>query len=407
MPDYEKIKNICLETGRISSKVLDEFLIHYVADRENLEREINQRMSRYRQVLRKLPGNTVDLFKSQYIAHRIFKKNGLIGKYLNHTVLKRLGNQERSYLENQAGQLWRFSFSMIENKPAEEFFEMTDVFTGQHYLLYSPSMNRTLREVPILLWFNLIGYNGACWESFGPIAPYRGFEPDDIFFYATELDPRIETPGDLIESVESNPIPYMMLLAGSNYPLIFHKDHQMVQLMGWHEMDSFDTSGLEKKFRIEYAGGIYRLSLKRWHEYPHFSIAYYDEEEKLLALSSLTDRGYGKLVEALKGAGIDVAPEADVRVNQGMLNTVAEVLGKKIRLNEYEDRFPKDVPEKNKEVTDKLNELLAIIIPDINAGREPDIEAAAKQVGVDLQTARDLLAHVRKSLDGMTGKGGG
>jgi hypothetical protein len=34
------------------------------------------------------------------------------------------------------------------------------------------------------------------------------------------------------------------------------------------------------------------------------------------------------------------------------------------------------------------------ILPDINAGREPDIESAAKKAGVDIKTARDLVKQV-------------
>ena len=45
------------------------------------------------------------------------------------------------------------------------------------------------------------------------------------------------------------------------------------------------------------------------------------------------------------------------------------------------------------EVIRRLN-LCGYDLPDINEGREPDIEAAAKKAGVDLKTAKDLVKQV-------------
>jgi len=95
---------------------------------------------------------------------------------------------------------------------------MEDVFSDQEFLLYSPGVTKTLEDQSIILWFNLISFNGACWQSFGPIGTYKSFEPDDIFFFATELNPEIADEQELLANLEENPIPYMMLLSGGNYP---------------------------------------------------------------------------------------------------------------------------------------------------------------------------------------------
>jgi hypothetical protein len=52
-------------------------------------------------------------------------------------------------------------------------------------------------------------FNGACWQTFGPVVPFRSFQPDDIFFFATELNLFIETEEDLMADVEENPFPYL------------------------------------------------------------------------------------------------------------------------------------------------------------------------------------------------------
>ena len=107
--------------------------------------------------------------KAQYIAHKIFRKDGLIKSFLNHTALKKLDTRERKYLENQAEYPLKFSFSLIINRPAENFFIMEEAFSDQEFLLYSPGVSKTLEDQAVTLWLSLIGYNGDCWQSFGPI----------------------------------------------------------------------------------------------------------------------------------------------------------------------------------------------------------------------------------------------
>jgi hypothetical protein len=156
---------------------------------------------------------------------------GLIRKILNHSAIRRLKQEEIRLLEFQAAHPWKFSFSIIKEIPADDFYVMEDVFREEEYLLYSPGITRTHADQTIILWFNMIGFNGSCWQSYGPIGAYRSFEPDDIFFFATELEPGIADVNSLLIHLESNPMPYMMLLSGANYPLVFNKKQQVLQCM--------------------------------------------------------------------------------------------------------------------------------------------------------------------------------
>src|SRR3546814_381904 len=175
---------------------------------------MDNRLAPYRHITRNFDPSWVNYFKAQYIAHQLFKKGGLIQKYLNHSAVKDLTEQERTYLRQQSAQPWRFSFSVITGRPAEDFYEMQDVFTSQKFLLYSTGVTQILSEHPVALWFNLIAFNGMCWQSYGPIGHYQSFRPDDIRYYASELNPRewFEKDAEILENVERNPLPYMMLM---------------------------------------------------------------------------------------------------------------------------------------------------------------------------------------------------
>jgi len=373
MKDLKTIKLICEENSKISSKVVDEFLLYYAAERNNLEHEMDQRLASYKHITCKFQKEWINRLKAQYIAHKVFKKDGLIKSYLSHTALKELDIKERNWLKFQAKQPWRFSFSLIKNRPAESFFIMQDVFSDQEFLLYSPGVTNTLEDQSVILWLNLIAYNGKCWQSYGPIGTYKSFEPDDIFYFATELKPDIEDEQALLANMEYNPIPYMMLLSGANAPLIYNKEDQLVNVMAEYELDEINTKSLTKSFKTEYNKGVYRLSLKRWSGPPHFSQAYFDENKKIILLSSMTDRGFKALAEGLNDYGLNFSADPFLRVNLSMISAASNILKRKIRLVEYEDLFTKETSQPDQENLDKINSFLRLVMPDINAGRKPEL----------------------------------
>jgi len=405
MPDYKKLRTVCRKNSALCLSVVDDFLIHYAADRGNLERKMEKEFSKYRHVTRKFQNSWMNMLKAQYLAHRLFKRDGLINKFINHSALNHLSSSKKTYLRQQIEHPWKFSFSEIIGHPAEHFYEMEDVFTGDSYLLYSPGVSDLLVQQPVQLWFNLIAYNGHCWQTYGPIGAYQSFEPEDIHFFTSELHPHGWVEEDeILRMVENDPVPYMMLLSGSAYPLSFHQEDQIVQILAEHPVDSFQPSDLGIHFIIEYAHGVYRLSLQDWSEFPHYSVLYYDEKEGILLLTAMTDCGFEELVDCLIDYGYDISSVPDFRVNPSMLSTAGDILKQEFYLNEYDALFSKETSEESFEELDKVNRFLALLMPDINAGRKPDIEKLAKRAGVDVETAGDIVQQLMDRLGTMNNK---
>jgi len=403
MVDYKYLNDICCQNSELTSSLIDEYLIYYAAGRNRLDKEMDQRLDRFRHLKSKFQPGWINMLKSQYITHRIFKEKGLINKYLNHSEIRGLDKSKRDYLQYQVSHPWKFAFSVITSNPAQDFYEMEDVFRGNSFLLYSPGVTKTLDQQSVELWLNLISFNGECWQSFGPIGAYKSFDPDDIFFFATELNPRIEHDQNLLIDLEKNPVPYMMLLVGANYPATFHKKDQLVQTISWYFQDDFDAGALEKDFKIEYAHEVYRLTLKKWGKPPHFCTVFYDETKKTLLLSSMTDRGYTMLTKRIIDCGFEIPKEPDIRVHPAMLITTQDILKKKVQLNAYDDLFPVQISEKENEINKKINHLLELVMPEINAGKEPDIATMAQKAGVDEKTAMELVKMVMQKLKELPG----
>jgi len=81
-----------------------------------------------------------------------------------------------------------------------------------------------------------------------------------------------------------------------------------------------------------------------------------------------------------------------------MVSTASDILKKKIDLIKYEKLFSKKSSPAEKENLDRLNMLIGLALPDINAGREPDIESLAVKAGLDIETARDILDQITKNI---------
>ncbi len=401
MIDFNNLKTICKKNSEILNPLMESVLIPRILHNKKIIDEMARDFSRFLHITRNFPGNLADILAEQYLAHRIFRNNGLALKYAESGIPGNLTGPQRELLEFIASNPWRFRFSMINANPEKDFFDMIDILSEESFLLYSPAVQETLEDRRAILWFNLTGYNGNCWETFGPIGGFQSFSPDDIFFFATELNPRIENEEDLMNNLEKNPVPYMMLVEGAGLPPVFHNDDQLVQNSAVYMLDSIDGEKLKKDFTAEYNRGVNKFSLKNWEDHPHFSAAYHDENKKWLFLSSLTDRGFSSLAGSLRSFYPQISDEPFTRVSVTMIATAEKILKKKIILNEYEKLFYKKPSGEDSRTTGKMNRLLALALPYINSGKEPDIEKLAAESGLDHETVRQIIANVTDKLKDM------
>lgn len=165
----------------------------------------------------------------------------------------------------------------------------------------------------------------------------------------------------------------------------------MIHLAAWVELEQFRSDQLDKHFKTAYNRGVYKITLARWSGFPHYAVAYFDEKEKMLMLTALTDRGYDALSERLRACGLNTG-EADVRVRPTMVNTASEVLRRKIELNPYEKLFDVKADPEAEATLEKINQVLQLALPYVNNDQQPDIDALAAQAGVDPDEVREAVA---------------
>ncbi len=300
---------------------------------------------------------------------------------------------------------WRFSFAVISSNQDDSFFRMEDVMTGEEYLLYSPGMQTTLTEYKPLLWFNLIGFNGLCWQTFGLMIPFLALTADDIFFFATELNPNIDGEEALMEEVERNPIPFFMLVTASNKPVVTSRGYVTLTCQSTDNIPDLQVEKLGAGFEVTKKIDVYRLSLKKLQTFPHFAEAYYNQKTGELLRTSMTQHGFSMLTAALAKKGIHLSTEADIVVSPVMLYTAEKILNRKIVLNPYSQYFSSENEgaEENPDLSG-INTFIGLALPFYNQGKEVDIDKLATQAGIDPSMAADLWQQVKKKTDEMRNK---
>lgn len=396
--DYNLIREICISYSRISGVLIDEKMMYYADEKENLAKKINAKLKHYQHVTNSWPASYINFTIAQLIIHQVFKRAGLIQKFMNHAFVKSLSEADQEFLKEHQKKAWQYVFARITSTPSADFYEMEDVLSEKLFLFYSPSLKDMLKESAPTLWLLLIGFNGYCWQSFGLNIPLANVTPDDIFYFATEINPRIEDEDDIIDDIDTNPIPYLMLLNLGISPVILHKGHKLShwsaedQVINYH----FDSLKIKQSFFIAWNKDVFELKLKRYNEFPHYAVAYYDESNNILFRYAATEHGFSKLTQALNKTGLNLFDEAEINVSFHMHLLLESILKKEIVINPYSSMFEraddqflsdKEDDEEEEEMIN-LRKFMDVSVSKFNNNEPVDVDSIAKQFGADIEMAR-------------------
>ncbi|MBT0813110.1 hypothetical protein KIH41_17610 [Litoribacter ruber] len=384
--DFNQLEKFCVDHSRKGEEIL-EWIMYYGAGKDRLDKQFDQQAKPFKHVLRELAPATFRELKAQFITFKILKENGLIHKYLNHSSVKNRAPHDYSYLQKAAQKPYRFAFLLAKDNPAPNFFNMQDVFTGEELLMYSPGVAQDYGDA--LMFYCMVSDNGQCYQTYGPIGAFRGFDPNDIFFYASELNPAITTDEELQEFVQKVPLKFSALLPFTNIPVTVHGKDELIEIVTFGNTQGIKKSGLNKDFEVKTFEDFQICTLKRYGEFPHFATLFLDWKEDEMVLSAMTDAGYDKMVEAVAKLGANIPEYADIRLHPSMKIAMKDILKKEILLHPFDASVSDDesLDDMDKE---SLNLLLDKLIFLVNENRRPDFAKLAHEFSQDENTVKDL-----------------
>lgn len=397
--DFSEIEKICEANSEMINTFVDEFLIYFCSEREGLDRQFARQFGKYAMLLESMPEDWPMRLAAQYLAFQLFKKDGYAKKYVFLNEIRSRSEEEKLFLSEQIAVPWRFTFCTILSNPETNFFVIEDIPVGEEYFLYSPGLQDIVEKEPgANLFLYLIGFNGKCWQSYGPHVYYKGFLPHDILFFSKMVKPGTNSIEKLGEAINANPLPFCALFARSSFPLSVHgKDLITINQSEFRNIRFFPDK-LSAKFSVAEKDRIFKIELKRWNHFPHFAACYFNLNKKHLVLHAMTARGYDKLIEELAGSGYEFPKEPQNEVSMNMIMTAEEIFGKKINLNPYEVHFVKPETQEQSEGMSKINEFVGYLMEANNSKMKFDLEKSAEKCGLDIENAKSIAEQLEKML---------
>ncbi len=403
--NYDEIKAHISSRRKLQENTIDEFILYYGDEKNRLSAEFDAKLFPFKHIAKKIPVEFINRLRAAYMAHQIFKKGGHIHKYINQNAIKNLQIEKQNHLAFYIEHPWKFVFSVIIDNPATDFYVMENAFTNERHLLYSPGMTQTMVSYTPQLWLLLTAYNGQCWETYGPIIGLKGFHPDDIYFFATEVNPKIEDENDLVGYLQQHPLPFLMLMAYSDVPVVVHSNHQFEYNVSHESITEYNIDALSHSFELTNKNGVYKLVLPSCHQFPHFAAGYLDTNTNSLFRMSHTAFGFEQISQALIASGFPLDEDADIRLSIGMKIAASEILKRDIEFNPFAHLFndpeEDEADDENEETVKKINDFIKILLPYINTNKEPDLKKLAENSGISLSKATalyQLIQNKRNSL---------
>lgn len=384
--DYIKLEEFC-NIHRLAGDRAIDWIMYYGAEKNKLAKQFDLKEKVLKHVFGKLDPVTLGKIKTQYITFEIFKEDGLIHKYLNHAAVKNLAKKDYEILKEASLFPYKYAFVDVLENPAPDFYKVQNVFTDEEMLVYSPGMTHDVKRAR--MFFLLVYNNGQCYQTFGPMGGFMGFDADDVHCYTTEWEPDLESDQELSAYIQKNPLKFSALLAYSNLPFTAHKEHVVVETITFAEAGELDQQKFKKNFNIENIGGLYRFIHKRYGEFPHFATLYHGMPEEELVLVAMTEKGHQELVKSVLEIGVELPVMISLRVHPTMRLAMKEIFRREISFHPYEGIFD-DADPTAKDKLAPINEFLSLMMDQVNANKKPDLKKLSEKSGIDMQTANDL-----------------
>lgn len=393
--DYAGIERHCRAASRVTNSLVDGFLLSYCDERDNPMRDMLRTLDQHQELLRGMPEGWLEHTSAQYIAFRLFRDRGFARKYRAHPALRERSEAERAWFVQQLDVPWRYCFCRIIDQPHRDFFEMQNVATGENFLLYSPAMTAQVEEQGMPMFsFLLIGFNDACWQTYGPLMHFHGLFPGDLVLIGSQIQRGVRRLEDLPRLIDRDPIFFALLWHWGNAPATVHGEDFLIVHRADIRKVALDPGKIGKAFMLERKGNVLRLGLKRWRRHPHFAECFYDASQGLLIARAMTQRSWTKLTEALAEAGVEVRARDTVRGSALAMFMVEQLFGRNLQKTKYDDLFAEPVDPVRQAEFDRINDFLGRYLEAVNGGQDPDIDALAHACGLDAAEARQILSQI-------------
>ncbi len=379
----------------------ENIVFHWAEDTEDLFSPFHAEMERYADVSRDLPAEWHMRTSNQYVAGKVYGSGPVLLRCMQ-AISSSLEQPTRTLFHSFIDVPWRYSLFSVKEKVADTLFWIHDYCTGETLLLQSASVE-SLHKKGVPLCLTLLFSNGLCYQTYGPLHTYRGFEPDDFAYFSRIFQPRAFAKGGVGASIARDPVPFLLLSRWSETPPVAH-DGRPVEIC-FHSTRSatFDTDSFagSRGFTLARKGDVSRLSVPAEEGPFDFGHIYFDAASGELAVYTSGMNHYEAIRRMLSPA-ILLPQSPDWHATANMCAVVSLMHQKEQQGERLAKLFDTvEVPGQQSGL-EALNAFAAEMTDCSNRGLPFDLEEAAGRFGVPLDDAKEMqkeLARIARRFD--------
>jgi len=396
---------IFLETCKRTSRVLESIedpVLTWAVRQEKVLGAYNNFLRKKKTLVDKLPERWHDMTAAQVAGGQVFVHPGRTRKFL-HKCRDKLRSEEKELLRQFIENPWFYSVLVLEEPLEMDFFTVVDVETRDKLLLHSPAV-RNISRSGARLYLTLLFHNGDCYQTFGPLHYYRGFQPYDFEYFAKQLSPLFYKENGLSATIANNPAAFLLLDSWTELPPVAHRDDLVQICCDETSLDHFDPQRYPGSFDIDSKGEVLRCRLKGQDSPLRSAAVYHDRRKKKLFVRATSLELY-RQIHSVVAEDIPLSEEPYWLATINMNLAGRNILGKDIPAAAYVDMFEDDqkpvTPEDRKHL-DTLNAFISELNRQRNEGIPYSLEELGREHGIDLDTARQaekILEQASSKLD--------
>jgi hypothetical protein len=394
--DLKSLLQTCERTSRNLASIEEE-LLRWAVHREKLLGAYNGYLRKKRLLAEKLPEDWHDMTASQVAAGMVLVHPNRIRKFLrNHRDM--LKAEQAELLQHFTQEPWFFTAFMLKEVLEMDFFIVEDVETGSELLLHSPAVGNLYRR-GARLYLTLFFHNGECYQTFGPLHYYRGFQPYDFEYFSRQLSPLFYGENGLSATIANTPAPFLLLDTGTEHPPIAHEDKIVQICCDEVTVEQFDPERYSGMLEVDTKEGIIRCRLRGEFNPFRTAAAFHDSSKRKLFVRATRIELYRE-IRSILAEDIRLPERPYWFASMNMYIAVREILDKDIPAAPYLELFEKDqtpVSPSHKEQLDTLNAFIKELNRRRNEGTPVTLDELAREYGVSADVARQAEEILRNA----------
>jgi hypothetical protein len=381
-----------LQKSQSTSRLLasgENAVLHWADDTTDLFSTFRAEMERYANVAGDLPAEWHMRTSSQYVAERVFGSGAVLLRCM-HAISNSLEDPTRALFHSFIDVPWRYSLFAVKEKVADTVFQIHDYGIGEAPLLQSASLE-SLHKKGLALFLTLLFNNGLCYQTYGPLHSFRGFQPDDFVSLSRMIQPRAFTKGGVGAAIARNPIPFLLLSRWSETPPVTHGGRPVEFCFHSTRSTRFDADSVAASLgaTLDRKGDVSRLSLPAQGNPFNFAHVYHDAHSGEVAVHT-TGMNYYEAIRRVLSPDIQLPQSPDWRATANMCAVISLMHHKEQPGERWAKLFDAMEEPGQESGLEALNAFAAEMTDCSNRGLPFDLEEAERRFGVPLDDAKEM-----------------